>query len=99
KFRAKWAELHCVERRKYASLRTRRASLNWQGSGLEIHRAARPLGVRIPRPPPTYDTSRNAGGRHWAGFGRERSFDASECGPLVLFLDDVVALIDRVGDV
>src|SRR5215813_634780 len=32
--------------------RARRASLNWQGSGLEIHRAARPLGVRIPRPPP-----------------------------------------------
>jgi hypothetical protein len=33
---------------------TRRASLNWQGSGLEIHRAARPLGVRIPRPPPLH---------------------------------------------
>jgi hypothetical protein len=30
----------------------RRASLNWQGSGLEIHRAARPMGVRISRPPP-----------------------------------------------
>src|SRR5215475_5878526 len=26
------------------------------GCGLEIHRAARPLGVRIPRPPPTYTT-------------------------------------------
>jgi hypothetical protein len=38
--------------RNCASLEARRASLNWQGSGLEIHRAARPLGVRIPRPPP-----------------------------------------------
>ena len=37
---------------KCAILKARRASLNWQGSGLEIHRAARPLGVRIPRPPP-----------------------------------------------
>src|SRR5881409_2829544 len=38
--------------RKLLFFRVRRASLNWQGSGLEIHRAARPLGVRIPRPPP-----------------------------------------------
>jgi hypothetical protein len=41
-------------RRKCAILEARRASLNWQGSGLEIHRAARPLGVRIPRPPPFF---------------------------------------------
>ena len=45
----------------------RRASLNWQGSGLEIHRAARPLGVRIPRPPPLFQRpSARYGTRVWA---------------------------------
>ncbi len=33
--------------------RVRRASLNWQGSGLEIRRGASHMGVRISRPPPT----------------------------------------------
>ena len=41
-------------RRQYAILNARRASLNWQGSGLEIHRGASHMGVRISRPPPFF---------------------------------------------
>jgi hypothetical protein len=40
------------DRANCAILEARRASLNWQGSGLEIHHRVSGIGVRIPGPPP-----------------------------------------------
>jgi len=70
-------------RTKCAILNARRASLNWQGSGLEIHRAARPLGVRIPRPPPLRSSSRNSCSmrtdRKWGGTPPTGSIESAPC--------------------